>query len=712
MKNLITSLSTLLLLFQVFAQDVDFNNYKPLKATGELPKTFGLTYAERVAEASFQNLDLSGEERQYFIERKSYSIDQLLHSGLVVYGDPLTEHIKEVASKILFNDTALFNDLSFYTFRTNEANAFVTSDGEVFVTIGLISQLTSDYELAFVLSHEISHYVENHNVEGFRKEIEIEESINGNNFDKQIRALKAYSKQHEIEADELGLKRYLEAGFPLEELVNVFDILAYSYLPIDEVAFDKSYISGENAFIHESLMPTDINEIEFDEDYDDTYHSHPNISKRKDNFDEELLEKYMDFEPEQKRSFNADDFTKIRRMARYERVNNWLYHSDFSNAIYEIYILETKYGSSYTFDWMKALCWTNIAVHASQGSKRDLYSDLDEIQGESYTVHHLMKEMSKDQLVVMAMRNLIDIHNKYPEDKGIELVYKNTVKQLARRFKSLDEFYYDKITVNDSTGEATEAADVEAFMDEDSEEFKALNKYEKIKQKKINAKYAKGVDGSLEGAALDSTEFHLFALKDVANNDEFLKLFNEQQDIVDEDKYDDDEEEKPSVDKLVFVEPLASVVKRRRFSYERNEEVRRNLGDAVVGSAQSLGYQTELLSKYNMLSLGTEGYNSKAMFLRYFYMYSDASINDLISPDFLELEEYKSGSANTNIVFAYVDYNNKRKYDLMVFAFAFDLETNTLMEIEVDTYKQYPHIPVLKLAYFYAFENFGKTEEE
>lgn len=489
---------------------------------GELPKTFGLTYTERVEEANAQNIDLRGVEREYFIQRKSYSIDHLLHSGLVVYGDPLTEHIKDVASKLLVNDPALLNKLSFYTFRTNEANAFVTSDGEVFVTIGLISQLTSDYELAFVLAHEISHYVENHNVEGFRKEREIGESINENNFDKQIRELKAYSKQHEVEADELGLKRYLEAGFPLEELVNVFDILAYSYLPIDEVAFDKTYLSGEHAFIHESKMPEEINEIEFDEDYDDTYHSHPNISKRKKIFDDELLEKYIDFEPEQKRTFNAADFTNIRRIARYERVNNWLYYSDFSNALYEIYILETKYGSSYTFDWMKALCWTNIAVHASQGSKSELYSDLDKVQGESYTVHYLMKEMSKDQLVVLAMRNLIDIYNKYPEDKGVEIVYKNTVKQLARRFKNLDNFYYDKVTVNDSTGEATKAADVADYMDEDSDEFKALNKYEKIKQKKINAKYAKAVDGTMQGAVLDSTEFHLFALKDVVNDDEFL----------------------------------------------------------------------------------------------------------------------------------------------------------------------------------------------
>lgn len=166
------------------------------------------------------------------------------------------------------------------------------------------------------------------------------------------------------------------------------------------------------------------------------------------------------------------------------------------------------------------------------------------------------------------------------------------------------------------------------------------------------------------------------------------------------------------VDKLVFVEPLASVVKRNKFSYDRNEEVRKNLGDAVVGSAQSLGYQTELLSKYNMQTLGTGGYNSKAMFLRYFYMYSDASISDLISPDFLDLEEYKESSNKTNIVFAYVDYNNKRKYDLEIYAFAFDLATNTLIEIKADTYKQYPYIPVLKLAYFYAFENFGKIEEE
>jgi hypothetical protein len=42
-KNLITSLVLLLLGCTLFAQQVDFSNYHPLKSTGTLPENFSAT---------------------------------------------------------------------------------------------------------------------------------------------------------------------------------------------------------------------------------------------------------------------------------------------------------------------------------------------------------------------------------------------------------------------------------------------------------------------------------------------------------------------------------------------------------------------------------------------------------------------------------------------------------------------------------------------
>ena len=663
MKNLITSFGIFLSL-SAFAQNADFNNYKPLQSSGDLPKTFQMTYEDRIQEDDGDDFDLDKKLKENFLSEKAISIDGLMHSGLVIYGDPITKHIKEVAKKLFVDDPEIYDKLSFFLFRSNEANAFVTPGGEVFVTIGLISQLTSDYELAYVLSHEISHYVEDHNVESFKKVEEFKKNVKGNDFDEQIKALKSYSKDHELEADRLGIERYVKAGLPIDKLGNVFDILTYSYLPIDDVVFESSFLTGENAFIPENILPEKVNDIYFDEDYDDTYHSHPNILKRKTQFEDELSAKYKDFRTDREIKFEDGPFNEIRRIARYERVYNWLFYSDFSNALYEIFLLEKKYGENYSFDLMKAMAWTNISVYAAQGYKSDLYGDLEEIQGESYAVHYALKELSKDQVVTLAVRNLVDLCKKYPNDQDFKEFQTVTIKQLARRFDHLDEFAIEKADLVSSTDEEAEGSD-QRIMEEDSEEFLALNKYEKIKQKKINEKLRKS-EGTVSS---DSTDFELYLLSDVVGEPYFISEFKKQEEQVELEE--EDEVVLADVEKLVFVEPLATVVK-RKYSIERNEEVRETYGNVVLRSANSLGYESELLSKYNMEELGTEGYNRKAMFLRFFYMYSNESVKDLITPDFKALDAYTKDSENTNLIFTYVDYDKKRKEDLLIFVFAFD----------------------------------------
>ena len=97
-----------------------------------------------------------------------------------------------------------------------------------------------------------------------------------------------YSKDHEIEADVLGLKWYHKAGYSKDEILPTFDVMMYSYLPFDEIEFPWAYFNTENMYVPASLFPKKKYEIKAVEDYDDSQSSHPNIKKRKEQIGSEI----------------------------------------------------------------------------------------------------------------------------------------------------------------------------------------------------------------------------------------------------------------------------------------------------------------------------------------------------------------------------------------------------------------------------------------
>lgn len=142
----------------------DFDNYRTLLSAGTIPSDFTSTTYNKIKEdlKNSNNDKLSKSKENIFLEGINYYVDEILHSGLVVYGDDVTKYINGIADKLLANETELRGELRFYTLKSNESNAFSTDQGIIFVTTGLISQLVSEAQLAFVLAHEISHYTLKH----------------------------------------------------------------------------------------------------------------------------------------------------------------------------------------------------------------------------------------------------------------------------------------------------------------------------------------------------------------------------------------------------------------------------------------------------------------------------------------------------------------------------------------------------------------------
>src|SRR5574344_3049564 len=115
----------------------------------------------------------------------------------------------------------------------------------VFINTGLISQVVNEAQLAFVISHEVIHYVKKHNLEILVRKDSKKKSTDQSTRDKDMRNfLRYHNRSHAVEntADSLGLIMfYLNSPYDKNVTDGFFDVLQYAYLPFDEVPFNKDY---------------------------------------------------------------------------------------------------------------------------------------------------------------------------------------------------------------------------------------------------------------------------------------------------------------------------------------------------------------------------------------------------------------------------------------------------------------------------------------
>lgn len=650
-KNLLFAFS--LVALSGFSQ-VDFNNYRPLLSSGVIPDDFTKpTYQKISDDKGTKREDLNSKREKIFLEGIHYSIDGILHSGLVVYGDEVSKYVNQVANNLLKNRTDLQGKLRFYTLKSNETNAFSTDQGIVFVTTGLIAQLTSEAQLALVLAHEICHYTEKHVLESYNMKLE------SRNYSKRIQELSKYSKEKEFEADVKGLELYQAAGYPKSEILPTFDVLMYSYLPFDEVEFPKDYLNTENLFIPTSKFPTEKYPIKAVEDEDDSKSSHPNIKRRKEKM-QETISNYAQWGTNAN-PLSLERFQEIRMICRFESVRTDLNDLKFGDALYSIFLLEKDYPNSIYLQRMKAKTWLGIAQHRLENSLSKHLLKTSELEGEISTVHFFLKELKKEEVSTIALRIVYDLHKKFPNDREISAVYDRMIYTFASTDK-IDVNSFSKMNYNEALNKFNSKEDTVKTTPEVKTE---LSKYEKIQSKK-------NVE---DPNNFDESNYYLYALGDMIQQESFLKVYREKKEKIDEKKKKEDEwdalsnSEKKKARKqknkevlqigesnLIVVEPIVYKIKKNEVDQIKSEKLAEVYIDAVKENAEDLDMNVTVLSTSTLVDQGTSAYNERAILFNYLGQISENDDIDVFPVDFDMLDEIKNNYGTDKVVFSLLEH--------------------------------------------------------
>jgi len=163
--------------------------------------------------------------------------ENLKTSGRLLADANLTAYVREVVCKLI---GPYCPDIRIYVVQTPHFNASMAPNGTMQVWTGLILRSENEAQLAYVLGHEIAHYLRRHSVQLWRDVrskstllvyFNVLTAAAGLGFVGPLANLAAlasvyaFSRDNEREADEFGLALIVQAGYDPREASRIWEAL-------------------------------------------------------------------------------------------------------------------------------------------------------------------------------------------------------------------------------------------------------------------------------------------------------------------------------------------------------------------------------------------------------------------------------------------------------------------------------------------------------
>ncbi|MEM6344603.1 MAG: M48 family metallopeptidase [Bacteroidota bacterium] len=416
-----------------------YDDYKPLRSKGPIPQDFLVPASLKYDLEMVHWADSSKEYQEalgaYFAE-DFYYLNRLLRSGQVIFGDTLSGYINRLADHILRDQPALRQQLRFYIVRSTVANASSTHDGIIFVNMGLLARLENEAQLAFVLCHEISHFVERHPLKSYQQYLAAESS-RPNDPEWQESSHSSYSKEIEKEADRLGLGLYLKAGYSAEIMESAFEVLKVADQDFAQKAFDRSLFETQYLQFNKDQWP-DTLEYAFDQSFNSTTHPHPDERLTT------LLDVLKSQQPQQSGQIwqiGREAFRAAKNISRYELCQRYQMERAYEAGIYAAYSLLEQGKHPQYLRKQIAYGLYALAQYSHVGEFWDVHQDYEEIVGPSRRIAHLMEQLTAEERTVLALSVSWRAFQKAPQDSELKRMCEDLMQALGQYYvDGLDGF--------------------------------------------------------------------------------------------------------------------------------------------------------------------------------------------------------------------------------------------------------------------------------
>ena len=176
--------------------------------------------------------------------------DKLEKHQAILHDERVTTYVTTVGNKVLANSQRLPYNYRFSVIKSLAVNAFATPGGYVYINQGLLTLVESESELAGVLAHEIAHINARHIADSIEKSKKLNIATLaavlagaflgvGGDLGAAVTAFSIgglqsmslkYSREHEEEADRLGMSYLVSTGYDAKSMLDFLKIMRrYEY---------------------------------------------------------------------------------------------------------------------------------------------------------------------------------------------------------------------------------------------------------------------------------------------------------------------------------------------------------------------------------------------------------------------------------------------------------------------------------------------------
>lgn len=641
LKPFVNSLLFWLVPFAVFAQQTpNMDNYQPARSTGELPPDVLQTTTEKYEKSKAKiNTGLSEElqkaEDNFYLQT-NYAVDQILHSGAILVGDSMGMYVNRVTDSLLADDPETRAQINIYILRSTVVNAFATDRGSIFITIGLLTRLHNEAELAFVLAHEIVHYKRRHVLTGYIEGVQMQEGQG--KYDQttaEYRFLKrhSYSRSQETQADEEGFDMLVASNYDPHAAMGAFDILSTAEFPFTDTLFNKSLFEDPHfvfpsKYYADTAKPYKID----DDDEDNDLATHPSVPKRKKNMKKRFAK--LGGADTTGKAFLVSEtlFYRVRAMAMFEEAALHTNDGEFKEAVYINQSIQKTFPANYYLEKEMVRALYGVTVKKNAGFSFDDFAALldalfsgemedddesDVPTGQQARTKSFISKSDRDGWNIAAVKYAWKIHSKYPDDKDITMWTEGLFRELTAE---------NDITIRD-------------FQDNDSDFVRIGNMVmldtaltHKLKADSPQARWQVAID-HLDQDSLGSVKYYEFAFVNELKDSSFVRMFKDAMEYADsleaveniedelstkeQNRIDKEKDEAfygpQGLDKIVIINPIFqsydSRIDNGQLDVRKSIEGRTEMMAAMQESAKTVGLKCDILDPENMDSSDAEKFN-------------------------------------------------------------------------------------------------------
>ena len=415
-------------------------DYVEIRAKGAIPFDY-LNFVRGESRVNIRNTEkLTKDERDDFRYATNDALREIFANGNIYFNDPLTEYVRLIGHKLTEN-TDYSDKIEFYVSKSSELNATSWQTGTIIVNIGLLSQLETEAQLAFVLAHEIAHFNNHHPYKQYAQYVKGNRTIKSSQLAKQFSQDIDYNLQYELEADSIALKTIREFGYDLDEIPNALRLLLH-FEPKEIPSF-TSFLSSDMY----KLLPTQLctfqeyRSFKRSNSHSVGHFSNSHVHTRLSNInrlvdgDNPILFAHRTSK-DGRFVFDKALFYNAKNMAHFEVIYQSFLDADYLRSTFEALVLFHDFPENQYLETKIAENLYYINYYNQKGILNKIYFDSGKIQDDDYAkLYCLINNLPKDELEQLIYGFIQKSYLNHPRNETMLI----TMAKFVEQTKSINE---------------------------------------------------------------------------------------------------------------------------------------------------------------------------------------------------------------------------------------------------------------------------------